>query len=76
MPRLEEQESKKLYYFRSKNGKRLQKFSGDEVSNQEISEYEIPEYLLEKLERNDNKKCEGIRENPSNKINRQAAKSL
>lgn len=47
MPKLEEQESKKLYYFRSKNGKRLNKYSGDFISEEQIKEFEVPEFLLE-----------------------------
>ncbi len=71
MPRLEEFEQKKLYYFRNDKGRKMQKFSGDEVSNQEISEFEIPDWLLEKSERNGhNKKYSGIRKTPKDKINR------
>lgn len=76
MPRLEEQENKKLYYFRSKDNKKLQKFSGDEVSNQQIREFEIPEYLLEKSERNDNKEYKTIRKITQNKINRETKTSF
>ena len=48
MPRLEEQESKKLYYFYSeKTGRKLRRFSNDKVSLEEISEFEIPDFLLE-----------------------------
>jgi len=69
LPKLEEQEHKKLYYFRNDKGRKMQKFSGDEVSELEIKEYEIPDFLLEKLERNDNKECERIGKDPSHKIN-------
>lgn len=51
MPRLEEREHKTIYYFRSKSGKRLNKYSGDNVLESEIREYEIPDYLLEKNKR-------------------------
>lgn len=70
MPKLEEQESRKLYYFRNDKGRKMQKFSGDEVSEPEIKEYEIPDFLLEQLKRNDNKRCEGFGKNSSNKVNR------
>ena len=70
MPKLEEQEYKKLYYFRNDKGRKMQKFSGDEVSESEIKEYEIPDFLFEKLKRNDNKKCEGFGKGPSNEVNR------
>lgn len=71
MPRLEEQEKKKLYFFYSeKTGRKLRKFSNDKVSLEEVSEFQIPDFLLEQPERNEySKKREGIRENPSNKIN-------
>jgi len=48
MRRLEERTHKTIYYFRSKSGKRLNKYSGDNVSESEISQFEIPEFLLEK----------------------------
>ena len=47
MPKLAEQESKKLYYFTSKSNRKMQKYSGDLVSEGEIREFEIPNYLLE-----------------------------
>lgn len=70
MPKLlEEYEGKKLYYFYSEQtGRKMRKFSGDEVSESEIKIYEIPEFLLE---RNDvSKRREGTGKDPSNKINR------
>lgn len=47
MRRLEEQESKKLYYFISDSGRRMQKFSGDEISESDIKLFDVPDFLLE-----------------------------
>ncbi len=47
MPKLEEFEQRKLYYFRSKSNRKMQKFSGDKVTDHEVSEFEIPNWLLE-----------------------------
>lgn len=48
LPRLEEQESRKLYYFYSEQtGRKLRKFSGDGVSDRDVSDFEIPPWLLE-----------------------------
>jgi len=55
MPRLEEQEPQKLYYFRSDSGRRMQKFSGDEISESDIRLFEIPDFLIEQPPKNKEK---------------------
>lgn len=47
MPKLAEQEHKMKYFFISDSGRRMQKFSGDLISESEIREFDVPEYLIE-----------------------------
>jgi len=55
MPKLEERESRTKYFFISNSGRRMQKFSGDNVSDSEIREFEIPAHLIEQPFKNKNK---------------------
>lgn len=51
MRRLKKREGQKQYIFHSyRTGRKLKKFSGDEVSDQEIAEFEVPEALLDSKE--------------------------
>lgn len=45
--RLKERLPKKLYYFISKNGRRMTKFSGDKITVEEVRMFEIPSFLVE-----------------------------
>ncbi len=47
MPRLEEREHKMKYFFISDSGRRMQKFSDDDISEAEIKIFDIPDFLLE-----------------------------
>jgi len=55
MPKLAEQEPKKIYWFTSKSNRKMKKYSGDFVSEGEIKEFEIEEYLLEQQPKNKEK---------------------
>ena len=56
MPKLAEQDPKKIYYFTSRSGRGMKKYSGNSVSESEIREYEIPAHLLEQQQPK-NKDC-------------------
>jgi len=55
MPRLEEREHKMKYFFISDSGRRMQKFSGDDISEAEIKIFDIPDFLLEHPPKNPTK---------------------
>ena len=55
MPKLKEREHKMKYYFTGDNGQKMQKCSGDSVSEGEIKLYDIPNYLLEQPFKNKEK---------------------
>ena len=46
--KIKRSESKKIYFFVSRKGRRLRKFSGEEITEREIIEYEIPHHLIQK----------------------------
>jgi len=56
MLKLKEQEPKKLYYFISDSGRRMQKFSGDEISESDIKLFDVPEFLIERPKKTRRKK--------------------
>ena len=55
MRKLQECDSRKLYYFRSQSGRRMNKYSGDLVSEEEVREFDIPNWLLEQSPKNKEK---------------------
>jgi len=52
MPKLQEKSPKKINYFRSDSGRRMQKLSGDEISESDIKIFNVPDFLLEKQPKN------------------------
>lgn len=55
MPKLAEQEPKKIYYFTSNSGRHLKKYSGNLITEEEISQFDVPDFLLEHPPKNKKK---------------------